>query len=119
MNILRTMAAAMQSSKSALSLDILAECSTSKARACRLSLPHCPVDLPVFMPVGTQGTLKGLTVHQLMDVQCHLMLGNTYHLGHRPVRLSLHLLKDETSAELQVLFRDLTFSKKLADFTNL
>lgn len=37
------------------------------------------------MPVGTQGTMKGLTCQQLRDLGCQIMLGNTYHLGLRPV----------------------------------
>ena len=45
------------------------------------------VNTPIFMPVGTQGTLKGLTTTQLKDLNCQLMLGNTYHLGSRPVGL--------------------------------
>ena len=42
---------------------------------------------PVFMPVGTQGTMKGITTAQLAELDCRIMLGNTYHLGLRPVRL--------------------------------
>lgn len=42
------------------------------------------VDLPVFMPVGTKGTLKGMTVDQLEELGCQIFLGNTYHLGLRP-----------------------------------
>jgi queuine tRNA-ribosyltransferase len=38
----------------------------------------------MFMPVGTQGTVKGLTPQQLVDLNCGVVLGNTYHLGHRP-----------------------------------
>ena len=76
-------------SKHALHLKILAECSTTKARACVMSLPHQEVDTPVFMPVGTQGTLKGLIPEQLEELNCQIMLGNTYHLGHRPVSESL------------------------------
>ncbi|CAG5135656.1 unnamed protein product [Candidula unifasciata] len=68
----------------ALSMTILAECSTSKARASVVRLPHALVDTPVFMPVGTQGTLKGLVPDQLRELDCRIMLGNTYHLGHRP-----------------------------------
>ena len=75
--------------KHALSLKILAECSTTKARTCIMTLPHADVDTPVFMPVGTQGTLKGLIPDQLKEMNCQIMLGNTYHLGHRPVGLSL------------------------------
>lgn len=37
--------------------------------------------------VGTQGTLKGLLPKQLEDLDCEILLGNTYHLGHRPVSL--------------------------------
>ena len=70
----------------ALALQILAECSTTKARTCKLKLPHHTVDTPVFMPVGTQGTMKGMTTEQLEKLDCQLILGNTYHLGMRPVR---------------------------------
>jgi len=48
-------------------------------------LPHAVVETPVFMPVGTQGTLKGLTCEQLDELGCRIILGNTYHLGNRPV----------------------------------
>ncbi|CEL96737.1 unnamed protein product [Vitrella brassicaformis CCMP3155] len=55
-----------------------------RARAARLSLPHGPVDTPVFMPVGTQGTIKGITSEQMEALDFQIMLGNTYHLGNRP-----------------------------------
>ena len=71
----------------ALSYNILAECSTSKARTAILTLSHYEVETPVFMPVGTQGTMKGLTTKQLTDLDCQIILGNTYHLGMRPVIL--------------------------------
>ena len=45
---------------SALSFKIVARCSTTRARVAEMTLPHSVVDTPVFMPVGTQGTLKGL-----------------------------------------------------------
>ncbi len=72
-------------SKKALSFKIVAECPLSKARVAQMQLPHQLVDTPVFMPVGTQGTLKGMTSQQLVDMDCQIMLGNTYHLGNRPV----------------------------------
>ena len=65
-------------------LEIIAKCSTSKARVSRIHLTHQTVDAPVFMPVGTQGTMKGILTHQLKEMNCQIMLGNTYHLGHRP-----------------------------------
>ena len=70
---------------SPLTLRIVAECPVTKARACDLILPHSAVSTPVFMPVGTQGTLKGITVDQLDALGCQICLGNTYHLGMRPV----------------------------------
>lgn len=70
-----------------LALRVVAECPVSKARACSLTLPHSTVSTPVFMPVGTQGTMKGITADQLKDLDCHICLGNTYHLGMRPVCL--------------------------------
>ena len=73
------------SAASPLTLRIVAECSVTKARACELILPHSAVSTPVFMPVGTQGTLKGITVDQLDGLGCRICLGNTYHLGMRPV----------------------------------
>ncbi|KER27547.1 tRNA-guanine transglycosylase, partial [Opisthorchis viverrini] len=71
----------------ALNFEILAECGVSRARRCQLWLPHCPagpVETPVFMPVGTQGAMKGISVAQLEALDCRILLGNTYHLGHRP-----------------------------------
>ena len=55
-----------------------------KARASKMTLPHYTADTPMFMPVGTQGTVKGLTSEQLAELDCHVILGNTYHLGLRP-----------------------------------
>lgn len=52
----------------------------TKARAATLVLPHGPVPLPIFMPVATQASLKGLTPDQLEDAGCRLCLNNTYHL---------------------------------------
>ncbi|KJE93637.1 queuine tRNA-ribosyltransferase [Capsaspora owczarzaki ATCC 30864] len=78
-------AAGLPSSVSpALSFQVTARCSTTKARVSRLVLPHSTVDTPVFMPVGTQGTMKGLTSEQVESLGCQLILGNTYHLGTRP-----------------------------------
>ncbi|CAZ84733.1 unnamed protein product [Tuber melanosporum] len=74
---------------SALNFELIARCSTTKARASILRLPHGPVETPLFMPVATQGTLKGLTPEQLESVGCRLCLNNTYHLGLRPGQTAL------------------------------
>jgi queuine tRNA-ribosyltransferase len=55
-----------------------------QARAGVLRTPHGPVETPVFMPVGTKGTVKGLTKDELRAVGVQVVLGNTYHLYLRP-----------------------------------
>lgn len=54
------------------------------ARRGRFHTTHGSVDTPVFMPVGTQGTVKGLTPAQLHELGAEIILGNTYHLYLRP-----------------------------------
>jgi queuine tRNA-ribosyltransferase catalytic subunit len=49
-----------------------------------MRLPHGPVELPMFMPVATQASVKGLTAEQLEETGCRLCLNNTYHLGLKP-----------------------------------
>lgn len=57
----------------------------SSARSCRINTEHGVIDTPVFMPVGTLGTVKGLTQKQLKDlINTQIILGNTYHLYLRP-----------------------------------
>jgi len=54
------------------------------ARLGTLSTPHGTIETPAFMPVGTQGTVKGLLPAQVRDAGFGLILGNTYHLALRP-----------------------------------
>lgn len=54
------------------------------ARLGKMITAHGRVDTPVFMPVGTRGTVKGLTPSQLRDAGARILLGNTYHLALRP-----------------------------------
>lgn len=54
------------------------------ARLGRLVTPRGTVDLPTFMPVGTAGTVKGLTPKQIRATGAGIVLGNTYHLSLRP-----------------------------------
>ncbi|PHH52636.1 Queuine tRNA-ribosyltransferase catalytic subunit [Ceratocystis fimbriata CBS 114723] len=68
----------------ALQFEKVARCSTTRARASILTLPHGTVQLPIFMPVATQASLKGITPEQLEETGCKLCLNNTYHLGLKP-----------------------------------
>ncbi|MBL7753251.1 MAG: tRNA guanosine(34) transglycosylase Tgt [Chitinophagaceae bacterium] len=57
----------------------------TKARAGRLITDHGTIETPIFMPVGTVGSVKGVTQEQLEnDIQAQIILGNTYHLYLRP-----------------------------------
>src|SRR6202167_921046 len=68
-----------------VSFQIVAECSTTRARAGLLHTPHGTIETPVFMPVGTQATVKGLTQRDLAeDLGVKILLANTYHLFLRP-----------------------------------
>ena len=70
---------------SALCFEILAKDTGGYARRGRLRLPHGSVETPVFMPVGTQATVKSLTPADLTDdIGAQIILGNTYHLMLRP-----------------------------------
>jgi queuine tRNA-ribosyltransferase len=68
-----------------VTFEIVAECSRTRARAGLLHTPHGTIETPVFMPVGTQGTVKGLTQRDLAeDLGVRILLANTYHLFVRP-----------------------------------
>ena len=56
----------------------------SHARRGRLTLNHGVVETPVFMPVGTYGTVKGVTPQSLEEMGAQIILGNTFHLWMRP-----------------------------------
>jgi queuine tRNA-ribosyltransferase len=68
-----------------LRFEIQATCPETGARAGILHTAHGPVETPVFMPVGTQATVKGLLPRDLInDLDAKIILGNTYHLYLRP-----------------------------------
>ncbi len=69
----------------ALKFDLVAKDQTTKARAGNISTDHGEIQTPIFMPVGTGGTVKAVSQQQLkVDVQAQIILGNTYHLYLRP-----------------------------------
>lgn len=60
------------------------KCSDSSARLGQLETLHGTVQTPVFMPVGTQATVKSMTPEELKSINAQIVLGNTYHLYLRP-----------------------------------
>jgi queuine tRNA-ribosyltransferase len=63
---------------------VLAQDKESKARRGRLITAHGEIDAPAFMPVGTQGSVKGVSPRELRELNAQIVLGNTYHLFVRP-----------------------------------
>ena len=57
---------------------------SGRARRGRLTLEHGVVETPVFMPVGTYGTVKGMLPRDIEEIQAQIILGNTFHLYFRP-----------------------------------
>jgi queuine tRNA-ribosyltransferase len=65
--------------------ELVAECQETRARAGLLHTEHGTIETPVFMPVGTQATVKGLTQQDLAEeLDVRILLANTYHLYLRP-----------------------------------
>lgn len=60
------------------------ESSSSKARAGYLNTDHGIIPTPIFMPVGTAGTVKAIMQRDLLEIDAKIILGNTYHLYLRP-----------------------------------
>ncbi len=56
----------------------------NKARLGKISTPRGIIDTPAFMPVGTQGTVKGIFTDDILKTNTQIILGNTYHLLLRP-----------------------------------
>lgn len=71
--------------KPAITYELLHECKQSGARRGIIHTPHGDIETPVFMPVGTQATVKSMTPEELKDiVKAKIILSNTYHLYLRP-----------------------------------
>ncbi len=88
-----------------LHFEVIASDPGSSARVGLLSLPHGQVETPAFMPVGTQGTIKGLLSGQVRDTGAQMILANTYHLALRP--------GDETVAALGGLHRFMSWDRPI------
>ena len=67
-----------------MSFELLKTDLISRARRGRLATEHGIVETPIFMPVGTQGTVKAMAPDELHSVGAQIILGNTYHLFLRP-----------------------------------
>ncbi|MBI9088527.1 MAG: tRNA guanosine(34) transglycosylase Tgt [Desulfobacterium sp.] len=67
-----------------LTFDIKNQSQECRARTGKITTAHGEIETPIFMPVGTLGTVKGVSVEELKACQAQIILGNTYHLYLRP-----------------------------------
>ncbi len=67
-----------------ISFKVTSKCTKTRARTGRLQTPHGLIETPVFMPVGTQATVKTLDPLELKQIGAEIILSNTYHLYLRP-----------------------------------
>lgn len=68
----------------AVRFELIKECKYTGARLGKLHTPHGTIDTPVFMPVGTQASVKAMSPDELKDINAQIILSNTYHLYIRP-----------------------------------
>ncbi|EHJ32664.1 tRNA-guanine transglycosylase [Clostridioides difficile 050-P50-2011] len=68
----------------AVRYELIKTCKQSGARLGRLHTPHGIIETPIFMPVGTQATVKSMTPEELKEIGSQIILSNTYHLYMRP-----------------------------------
>lgn len=68
----------------AIKYELIKRCKQTGARLGRVHTPHGSFDTPVFMPVGTQATVKGMSPDELKEIDARIILSNTYHLYMRP-----------------------------------
>src|SRR5438876_2785278 len=64
--------------------ELVAQDRESKARRGRIATAHGVLDTPAFMPIGTQGAVKGVSPQELRELHAQIILGNAYHLFVRP-----------------------------------
>lgn len=64
--------------------ELIKKCSKTGARRGKIHTPHGIIDTPVFMPVGTQASVKSMSPHELKEIGAKIILSNTYHLYIRP-----------------------------------
>lgn len=68
----------------AVTYELIKECKRTKARLGRLHTSHGIIETPIFMPVGTQATVKAMIPEELKEMDAQIILSNTYHLFLRP-----------------------------------
>ncbi len=67
-----------------MSFELITTDPSSRARRGRMTTAHGVIETPAFMPVGTQGSVKGVSPRELRELEAQIILGNTYHLFVRP-----------------------------------
>jgi queuine tRNA-ribosyltransferase len=73
-----------------LKFELIKQDQETRARVGKITTDHGEIHTPIFMPVGTAGTVKGMTRDQLEEIGTQIILGNTYHLYLRPGHRLIH-----------------------------
>lgn len=68
----------------AIKYELIKKCKQTGARLGKVHTPHGTFDTPVFMPVGTQASVKGMSPDEMKEIEAKIILSNTYHLYMRP-----------------------------------
>ena len=89
---------------SPVTFDLVKKDAKTHARRGVVHTPHGDIQTPIFMPVGTQATVKGTTPRELNEVGAQIILSNTYHLHIRPDAVAL------THVDGDIRFNDVSFS---------
>ena len=64
-----------------VTFELIKTCKQSGARLGVVHTPHGDIPTPIYMPVGTQATVKAMTPREMTEIGTKIMLSNTYHLG--------------------------------------
>ena len=94
--------------KPAVTYELLHECKQTGARRGVIHTPHGDIQTPIFMPVGTQATVKSMTPEELKEeVKAQIILSNTYHLYLRPGH---DIVKEAVNGKIDKMDRAQTYS---------
>ena len=77
------------------SYELIHTCAQSGARLGVFHTPHGDIPIPIYMPVGTQATVKAMTSRELEEIEARIILANTYHLHLRPGKTNYLNIKQE------------------------
>ncbi len=86
---------------------------SGQARAGKITTAHGEIETPIFMPVGTRGTVKSLWQEDLEELGAQIILGNTYHLYLRPGHELIDKIEVHWPSGIIQIFKEITVNQQL------